>query len=303
MAGVTDSPFRRICKQYGAPFVWSEFVSVRGLYHNWARSAQLLEYTPEEYPVIMQIFGDEPEYMADAAYKIEKAFKPAGIDINCGCPAKKVMKTGAGVALMEHPKRVTEIIHAISERITTPLSLKTRAGIRTTTAYEFAMQIPMEKLAGFTIHGRTYEARFKGPIDLALLKKVKESVPSKVIANGGIGSLKDMHSVLNETGVDGVMVGNAALGRPWVFKDLVDGTPHVPTAQELRTTILQHAAYMVESYGETRGLLNFRKHLLWYLKGFPNSKRIKSALPSITTHAALQTVLDETLSTSSMDRV
>ena len=292
MAGVTDSPFRRICKHYGAPLVWSEFVSVRGLHHNWAKSSALLEYTQEEYPVVMQIFGDEPEYMADAAEKIEQAFSPAGIDINCGCPAKKVMKTGAGVALMEHPKLVSEIINAISERISVPLSLKTRAGIRDTDVYEFAMQLPLDKLSGLTIHGRTYEEKFTGDINLELLRRVKEQAPCRVVANGGIATLDDMHRIREATGIDGFMVGAAALGRPWIFRELTNNTPHEPSPMELKETILLHATYMSEFYGEERGILNFRKHLLWYLKGFPGAKELRKRLASIRTVDALQETLE-----------
>ena len=297
MAGVTDSPFRRICKSYGAPLVWSEFVSVRGLHHNWEKSARLLEYTPGEYPVVMQIFGDEPEYMADAAEKIEKAFSPAGIDINCGCPAKKVMKTGAGVALMEHPDVVTDIIDAISERISIPLSLKTRAGIRGTNVVDFMQKIPMDKLSGFTVHGRTYEAKFSGPIDTDLLAAVKQEAPCKVIANGGIGSLEEMNRVRDLTNVDGFMVGAAAVGRPWIFRELTTGVAHEPSPVELRETILLHARYMIETYGETRGILNFRKHLLWYLKGMPGAKALRTALSSIDTLDGLSRHLEGVVST------
>ena len=293
MAGVTDSPFRRICKQYGAPYVWSEFVSVRGLHHNWAKSSELLEYTPEEYPVVMQIFGDEPAYMADAAEKIERAFKPAGIDINCGCPAKKVMRTGAGVALMQHADVVSDMINAISERITTPLSLKTRAGIGNTTVLDFASKLPLEKLAGITVHGRTYEARFSGEIDLPLIRQLKDTVPCKVIANGGIATLADMRRIYDATGVDGYMIGNAALGRPWVFRELTTGIAHEPTWEERVETILLHARYMTDAYGEERGIPMFRKHLLWYLKGLPHIRHLKIALPHIVTQEALVNALQQ----------
>ncbi len=300
MAGVTDSPFRRMCKRYGAPLVFSEFVSVKGLHYAWDRCAELLEYTPEEYPLVIQIFGDDPVFMADAAERIEKAYHPAGVDINCGCPAKKIMRTGAGVALMQHPNVVRDIILAVSERITVPLSLKTRAGFGAYNAYDFVQQLPLEKLSGLTIHGRTFEKKFSGAIDVELIAAIKRDVSCKVLANGGIGSLAEMERVLAATGADGVMVGNAALGKPWIFRELAEGAAYEPSSAERRAVILDHATLMAEQKGEHRGLLDFRKHLLWYTASFPGARQLRREIAGVSSLEELRVALDRLFVDSSI---
>ncbi len=292
MAGITDLPFRLICKKFGADTVYSEMVSAAGLFYNQEKTKKLLKTVPEEWPVAFQLFGSKPEHFTKAAKivtEISSSVKACHsmalqnqIDINFGCPVKKVIKQGAGCALMEKPDLAKKIIKAVLENTTLPVSLKVRAGIKNMNALDFLKKLADLNWKTVVVHGRTYEQEFSGPANLNLIRRIKADFPEKiVIANGGIMSPENTKKVLEKTGADGAAIARGALGNPWIFQQIKNHLKNkkysLPDIKEIKKIAIEHLGLFLKYRGE-ENIQEFRKHLGWYFKGIPGAKKTRSRL-------------------------
>lgn len=287
MAGVTDSAFRQICREQGADVVYTEMVSADGLFYDSKKTLSLLKSNKTERPVIVQLFGKYPEKFAKAAKVCEEAGFD-GIDINFGCPAKKVTAHGGGVTLMRDFKKCRKIILAVLSGTKLPVSIKIRTSIkngdRKVTALNFIKKIKDLPLSAIMIHGRSYENLFSGEIDYQMIVKVKKEFGGIVLANGGINTPEDAKKMMALTGCDGLGLARGVYGRPWLFKQIKDflktGKYEELTRSQIKKVILSHAALARKEKGE-HGLIELRKHLLWYVSGWKNAKAIRSELVKV----------------------
>lgn len=289
MAGVTDLPFRLLCKEQGASLVYTEMVSAKALHYNDKETCGLLETHPDERPVAVQIFGSEPEIMAEAAEKLSHREEFALIDINMGCPAPKIVKNFEGSALMRNPELVRKIVREVVRASKKPVTVKIRKGWTESevNAVKIALICEEEGAMAVTVHGRTREQFYSGNTDLNVIKEVKESLTIPVIGNGDIRSPEDAERMMQFTGCDGVMVGRGAQGNPWIFKRINEYYSHGRYDKsidkiQLLETILRHYALMEEYKGERMALLEMRKHVGWYLHGLPGSAHIRAQIFRIT---------------------
>ncbi len=286
LAGISDSAFRQICKECGADIVLTEMVSAEGLSRKQPKTLDLIRFSPKERPIILQLFGKNPESFGRAAEVIENLLpqeKPDGIDLNLGCPSRKVKSHGSGITLMRDPDLVNKIIAAINTNTDLPLSIKIRAGIKKEkiTASKFISQINWRKLTAISVHGRYLEQGFSGAVDYLEIKKIKEIVGNKiVIGNGGIKDLKSAKIMLEKTKVDGLMIGQGALGRPWIFEEIKKASAEVfpPPLLNIIKIALKHTHLIIKLKGEEKGMREMRKHLLWYFRGFTQAKKIRQEL-------------------------
>ena len=284
MAAVSDLPFRLLCREQGAGLVCMEMVSAKAIYYNNKNTDSLMEIHPEEMPVSLQLFGSDPQIISDMAKRIEE--RPFSIlDINMGCPVPKVVNNGEGSALMRNPKLVEEILSSLVKAVNKPVTVKIRKGFDDTcvNAVEIAKIAESCGVAAVAVHGRTRAQYYSGKADWDIISKVKEAVSIPVIGNGDVDSPQAAKELLEQTGCDGVMIGRAAQGNPWIFRDVVsyleNGTiPAAPTNAEKRDLILRHAALQLEYKGEYTGVREMRKHLSWYTVGMPNSARFRQAI-------------------------
>lgn len=266
MAGVTDLPFRKICRRFGAGLAVSEMVNANPELWETEKSQLRLIYKGELSPVSAQIVGYDPEMMAAAAqFSVENGAEI--VDINMGCPAKKVCKKAAGSALLQDEPLVAEILKAVVAAVDVPVTLKIRTGWdrenkNAVTIAKMAEEIGIQALA---IHGRTREDRFLGEAEYETIAKVKEAISIPVIANGDIDSLEKAEQVLKMTKADAIMIGRGALGNPWLFRSLIERQPYLPTNEERYQVILEHISALHHFYGAEKGIRVARKHLLWYL--------------------------------------
>ena len=273
MAGVADMAFRELCVAFGAGFTVSEMVSAKGFTMGDRKSAELLTLSEKERPAAIQLFGTSPAIMAQAAKK-SLAFAPDAIDINMGCPAPKVANSGAGSALMKDLPLAKEIIAAVVKAVDVPVTVKFRTGWddEHINAVELAKISEGEGAAAITVHGRTRQQMYAFPIDYETIAAVKESVHIPVIGNGGIRDVQSAEIMLNKTGCDAIMVAQGALGKPWLFKQIVayqkDGMllPDPPLEEQMQI-MLTHIKKIVAYKGEKIGMREARKHAAWYLKG------------------------------------
>ncbi len=282
MADMTDSPFCRVCREVaGKDFVvFREMVSSEALVRGNLKTLKMCEFTEEERPIVIQIFGADPKIMAEAARIIVNKFHPDGIDINMGCPVPKIAtKSKAGAALMREPERAVEIVRAVkAENLGVPISVKTRLGwYRDDEILEFASRIEAAGADLITIHGRTKLQGYSGEANWSRIAKVKKIVSIPVLANGDINFSEKIAQCLEDTGVDGIMLGRGALGNPWIFLARGHGKYSEPTAQEIKNVVLRHAQLHVERYGE-RSIVTFRKHLLCYFRGGRSTKEFRGKL-------------------------
>ena len=273
MAGVADMAFRELCVAFGAGFTVSEMVSAKGFTMGDRKSAELLTLSEKERPAAIQLFGTSPAIMAEAAKK-SLTFSPDAIDINMGCPAPKVANTGAGSALMKDLPLAKDIIAAVVKAVDVPVTVKFRTGWddEHINAVELAKISEGEGAAAITVHGRTRQQMYAFPIDYDTIAKVKQSVHIPVIGNGGIRDVQSAEMMLNQTGCDAIMVAQGALGKPWLFKQIVayqkDGMllPDPPLEEQMQI-MLTHIKKIVAYKGEKIGMREARKHAAWYLKG------------------------------------
>lgn len=316
LAGITDGPFRRICREMGAAMVYSEMVSAKGLWYKDKNTGRLLEILDSEEPVAYQLFGHEPEIMAFAAEKLEHNTNTL-VDINMGCPVPKVVKNGEGSALMKNPQLVFDIVEATVKHTTKPVTVKIRAGWDSSSinAVEVAGAAAAAGAAAVAVHGRTREQFYSGRANRAVIAAVKHALSIPVIGNGdatdGASALRMMH----ETGCDFVMIGRGALGNPWIFHELnavweaVGGNPDSPEALKLmngsegfvltpqptiddrKEMMLRHFRDVMALKGEYSAVREMRKHVGWYLKGMPGSAAFRGRINQINNAQELETAI------------
>lgn len=284
MAGVTDKAFRMIVKPFGPALMYTEMVSGKGLFYKSKKTADLLTADESEKPVAVQIFGHDADIMAEIANSALE-YGAAVIDINMGCPAPKIVNNGDGCALMKSPETAAKVISAVCRAVDVPVTVKFRAGWddKNINAVEFAKIAEQSGASAVTVHGRTREQFYSGTADLDIIKAVKAAVKIPVIGNGDIIDGGSAAHMLEYTGCDGIMVGRAAEGNPWIFKEisayLKDGTVlPPPDLDERREVALKHLGLLVEFKGEHRGVLEGRKHMAWYFKGVSGGAVLRTAL-------------------------
>ena len=286
MAGVTDYSFRILCKEQGAGIVYSEFVSAHGIIRKNEKTLDMIKFTDEERPIGIQIFGDEPEVMGNAARFVADQFKPDIIDINYGCPVPKITKRGAGSAALKDLCLMEEITSAVVESVPqVPVTVKMRAGwdSQSIVVEKAGSQLEKAGVKAITLHPRTTKQHFTGKSDWSLIKTLKQAISIPVIGNGDINTADDVKKMFEETGCDAVMIGRAALGNPWIFRELKSifekGDPlPAPFISDRISTCRRHLNLLVENRGERIGLNLMRKHFGWYIKGFPGAGEFRKEL-------------------------
>lgn len=298
MAGITDLPFRMLCKEQGAGLLYTEMVSAKAISYRNRNTLPLMEISPKEHPVALQIFGSEPELMAEVARSIED--QPFDIlDINMGCPVPKVVNNGEGSALLKDPELIRKIVSAVSRAVKKPVTVKMRIG------FEGADVDPVETAkimedagaAAIAVHGRTRQQYYSGKADWDTIRKIKEAVSVPVIGNGDVDSPKKAEAMLKETGCDAVMIGRAVRGNPWIFREMNyyfetgELLPR-PSVEELKEMILRHARRQIEKKGEYTGIREMRKHVAWYTAGMRHSAGIRRESNLISGYEEMKALLD-----------
>lgn len=319
LAGVSDRSFRRVAREFGAEYTVSEMVSAKALCYEQGcrrtpnasrlRTAPLAAVLREEYPMGVQLFGAEPDFMARAAALLESGeylgacgeTPPAVIDINMGCPMNKIVSNGEGSALMRDPVRAAEIVRAVVRAVKLPVTVKLRAGwdAEHINAVELAQRVEDAGAAAVCIHGRTREQMYAPSADREIVRRVKESVRIPVIGNGDIFSAADALRMFEETGCDGVMIARGAQGDPWIFREVIAALEHTPytppTARERLTVALRHAESLVQEKGERIGIAEARKHMAWYVHGMRGAAAVRGRLMQIASVEDVRVVFDELL--------
>ena len=297
MAGVTDLPFRLLCKEQGAGLLCMEMVSAKAILYKNRNTESLLEIDPRENPVSLQLFGSDPEIISTIAHQIEE--RPFDIlDLNMGCPVPKIVNNGEGSALMKKPKLAGEIIRRTVRAIDKPVTVKIRKGFddEHINAVEMAKIAEDAGAAAVAVHGRTREQFYSGKADWDIIRQVKEAVSIPVIGNGDLLTAEDVIAMEEQTGCDGFMIARGAQGNPWIFRQILhyfETGEHLakPTLEEVTQMILRHARMMLEFKGEYIGIREIRKHAAWYTAGYPNSARLRVAINNVESFEALEELL------------
>lgn len=297
MAGVTDLPFRLLCKEQGAGLLCMEMVSAKAILYKNRNTESLLEIDPRENPVSLQLFGSDPEIISTIAHQIEE--RPFDIlDLNMGCPVPKIVNNGEGSALMKNPKLAGEIIRRTVRAIDKPVTVKIRKGFddEHINAVEMAKIAEDAGAAAVAVHGRTREQFYSGRADWDIIRQVKEAVSIPVIGNGDLLTAEDVIAMEEQTGCDGFMIARGAQGNPWIFRQILhyfETGEHLakPTIEEVTQMILRHARMMLEFKGEYIGIREIRKHAAWYTAGYPNSARLRVAINNVESFEALEELL------------
>ena len=298
MAGVTDLPFRTLCKEQGAGLICMEMVSAKAVSFHNKNTEALMEIDPSEHPVSLQLFGSEPDLMAEVAKSIED--RPFDIlEINMGCPVPKVVNNGEGSALLKNPDLIVEIVKKISSAIKKPLTVKVRIGFEKEPVdiVEIAKRVEDAGAAAIAVHGRTRQQYYSGTADWDAIRRVKEAVSIPVIGNGDVDSPQKAEALIKETGCDAVMIGRAVRGNPWIFREMNhyfktgELLPR-PSVEEVREMILRHARAQIAVKGEFTGIREMRKHVAWYTAGMRHSAGLRRESNTIASYEELERLLE-----------
>lgn len=297
MAGVTDLPFRLLCREQGAGLLCMEMISAKAIYYNNRNTESLLEIHPDEHPVSLQLFGSDPKIMSEMAKRIEE--RPFAIlDVNMGCPVPKVVKNGEGSALMKEPKLVYEIVNALVKAIEKPVTVKIRKGFddEHVNAVEIAKIIEEAGASVVAVHGRTREQYYSGKADWDIIRQVKEAISIPVIGNGDVTSPQKAEELVRQTGCDGIMIARGAEGNPWIFSEMIayeetGVVPPRPDKDAVRKMMLRHARLQLQYKGEYCGIREMRKHVAWYTKGLKGASRLREQINRVESYDELEALL------------
>lgn len=299
MAGVTDLPFRLICKEKGCGMLYTEMINAKALCYDDENTKKMLKIEDEEHPIAVQIFGSEPEFMGRAA-AIMNDYPNEILDINMGCPAPKVIKNGDGSALMRNPKLAAEVLSSVVKNSKKPVTLKIRKGWDddSVNAVEIAKIAEECGIGALAIHGRTREQFYSGKADWDIIAQIKQTINIPVIGNGDVFEVEDAVNMLEKTKCDAIMIGRGAQGNPWIFKrinhymETGEILPE-PTLEEKITTAIKHMNLAVDEHGEFVAVREMRKHIGWYLKGLKNSAKYRDQINKITDYKEVIAMLEE----------
>ncbi len=301
MAGPGDSGFRRICRECGADYTVTEMISAKAICYGNDKTMLLARHKQDEKPILIQLFGREKEAIAYATALISEQFQPVGIDLNMGCPAPKIFNNGDGSALLKDPKLAARLVSAAVGATSLPVSVKMRIGIDSIDPdiVEFARAIQDAGASFITVHGRTREQFYSGNAEYSAIRRIKEALSIPIIANGDVTDGITADKILKETGADGIMLARGALGRPYVFEEIkqwiAEGKTDKMTAEQHFSYCMKQLDYTIEDKGEEKGCIEFRKHLLWYLKGFHGCSEFKVKAGHILSRNDCEHLISEVL--------
>ncbi|MDO4206324.1 MAG: tRNA dihydrouridine synthase DusB [Lachnospiraceae bacterium] len=297
MAGITDMPFRALCREQGATFSYTEMISAKALYYKNKNTLPLLQVAEGEKPIAVQLFGNEPDLLAQEALKLEDG--PYDVfDVNMGCPVPKVVNNGEGSALMRDPEKIGQIVSAMTKVLHKPVTIKIRKGFSADqiNAVEVAKRAEDAGAAAIAIHGRTREEYYSGHADYDIIRQVKEAVSIPVMGSGDIYKGKDAKRMLDETGCDAVMIARGARGNPWVFREVAhyletgEELPR-PSIEEVKEMVLRHARMLIDFCGENMAIRQMRKHAGYYVTGYPDASKIRREVNLCVTFSDLERTL------------
>lgn len=299
MAGVTDLPFRMLCREQGCGLLFTEMVSAKAIIYKNKNTEELMTIRDGENPIAIQLFGSDADIMAEAAK--EAAKRPCDIiDVNMGCPVPKVVNCGDGSALMKTPDKAEEILYRIVNAVDIPITVKIRKGFdgQHVNAVEMAKRAENAGVSAITVHGRTREQYYSGNADRNIIKEVKSAVSIPVIGNGDITCPEDVERMFEQTGCDAVMIGRAARGNPWIFAQMdrylkTGEKIDKPDITQVKEMILRHAKLQLKYKGEYTGIREMRKHVAWYTAGYPHSAKLRQSVNQVETYEQLKKLLDE----------
>jgi len=301
LAGVTDMAFREVCREFGAGYTATEMVSAKALSFSDKKSFELMELSEKEHPCAIQIFGNEPDVIANGA-RLAVECKADIIDINMGCPAPKIANNGSGSALMKDPQLCGEIVYAVKNAVSVPVTVKIRKGFddEHINAVEVAQICEKNGADAIVVHGRTRQQYYSGQCDLDIIKQVKENVSVPVIGNGDVKDIKSGLKMLEYTKCDGLMIGRGALGRPWIFKIFKEYFENriiiqEPTNKDKLDVMINHIERVCAYKGEYMGMLQSRKHMAWYLKGFKGAALFRNEAGRVSTIEQMYQLVEKVL--------